>query len=193
MPAVCRFVDLSAMLLSCTVEAALTFPFLSRVFSSSDPLSFLPLGDMTNGQTAVASNPVKGPALAIGTLSTAQDGKYQSLVSGLEATRRVDRHLLDRLVEGGERSSFCCMNQLIPTFFRISYNIGAVLLCIGPCSLNRGRIPIPDTKLIQLLDSSSFRSQSPRNSLPLGSHDFCQITSFSTDTFWIRDSVRSAR
>ncbi|XP_006459931.1 hypothetical protein AGABI2DRAFT_135195 [Agaricus bisporus var. bisporus H97] len=71
---------------------------------------------MTNGQTAVASNPVKGPALAIGTLSTAQDGKYQSLVSGLEATRRVDRHLLDRLVEGAitlEPSSYASAHVLL--------------------------------------------------------------------------------
>lgn len=57
---------------------------------------------MTNGQTVVPATPVKGPALAIGTLSTAQDGKYQLLVSDLEGTRRVDRQMLDRLVEHGE-------------------------------------------------------------------------------------------
>lgn len=49
----------------------------------------------------MATVPVKGPVLAIGTLSTAQDGKYQSLVSDLETTRRVDRQLLDRLVDNG--------------------------------------------------------------------------------------------
>lgn len=54
---------------------------------------------MTNGQPAATAAAVKGPALAIGTLSTAQDGKYQSLVSDLETTRRVDRQLLDRLVD----------------------------------------------------------------------------------------------
>lgn len=46
--------------------------------------------------------PAKGQALAIGSLSTAQDGKYQSLVSGLEDNRKVERQMLDRLVDGGE-------------------------------------------------------------------------------------------
>ncbi|KAF9534929.1 cytokine-induced anti-apoptosis inhibitor 1, Fe-S biogenesis-domain-containing protein [Crepidotus variabilis] len=41
----------------------------------------------------------KGPALVIGSLSTAEDGKYQSLISDLESTRKVDRLLLDRLVD----------------------------------------------------------------------------------------------
>jgi len=36
----------------------------------------------------------------VGSLSTAGDGKYQSLISQLEATRQVDRLLLDRLVDG---------------------------------------------------------------------------------------------
>ncbi|RDB23186.1 Fe-S cluster assembly protein DRE2 [Hypsizygus marmoreus] len=43
---------------------------------------------------------LKGPALAVGSLSTAQDGQYQALISELEATRYVDRLLLDRLVDG---------------------------------------------------------------------------------------------
>ncbi|KAG6903340.1 electron carrier [Termitomyces sp. Mi166 len=50
------------------------------------------------GSSAASSS--KGPALAIGSLSTAGDGKYQSLISELEATRQVDRLLLDRLVDG---------------------------------------------------------------------------------------------
>ncbi|TCD70838.1 electron carrier [Steccherinum ochraceum] len=44
--------------------------------------------------------PVKGAALAIGSPSTAGDGKYQSLVSDLEATRKVDKYMLDRLLDG---------------------------------------------------------------------------------------------
>lgn len=40
-------------------------------------------------------------SLAIGSLTTAQDGKYQALISELEATRPVDRLLVDRLVDGG--------------------------------------------------------------------------------------------
>ncbi|KAJ7904235.1 Fe-S cluster assembly protein DRE2 [Mycena olivaceomarginata] len=42
----------------------------------------------------------KGPALAIGSLSTAQDGKYQSLISDLESSRTVHKQMLDRLVDG---------------------------------------------------------------------------------------------
>lgn len=47
---------------------------------------------------------VKGAALAIGSLVTAGDGKYQSLVSDLEGSRQVDRQMLDRLLDGGEFS-----------------------------------------------------------------------------------------
>jgi hypothetical protein len=43
----------------------------------------------------------KGPALVIGSLSTAQDGKYQRAVSELEATRQVERQMLDRLLDQG--------------------------------------------------------------------------------------------
>ncbi|KAJ6627553.1 Fe-S cluster assembly protein DRE2 [Mycena sp. CBHHK59/15] len=49
---------------------------------------------------AAAAVAVKGPALAIGSLSTAQDGKYLSLISELERSRKVDKQMLDRLVEG---------------------------------------------------------------------------------------------
>lgn len=53
----------------------------------------------------VASKPgaavSKGPALVIGSLTTAEDGKYQSLISDLQSTRNVDRLLLDRLVDEG--------------------------------------------------------------------------------------------
>jgi hypothetical protein len=43
----------------------------------------------------------KGPALVIGSLSTAQDGKYQRVVSELEASRQVERQMLDRLLDRG--------------------------------------------------------------------------------------------
>ncbi|PPR03858.1 hypothetical protein CVT26_000856 [Gymnopilus dilepis] len=41
----------------------------------------------------------KGPALVIGSLSTAEDGKYQALISELEPSRQVDKQLLDRIVD----------------------------------------------------------------------------------------------
>ncbi|KAJ6539078.1 cytokine-induced anti-apoptosis inhibitor 1, Fe-S biogenesis-domain-containing protein [Mycena capillaripes] len=49
---------------------------------------------------AIAAVPSKGPALVIGSLSMAQDGKYQSLISDLESSRKVDKQMLDRLVDG---------------------------------------------------------------------------------------------
>jgi hypothetical protein len=55
---------------------------------------------------STASVPEKGPALVIGSLSTAQDGKYQRVVSELEATRQVERQMLDRLLDQGDALSF---------------------------------------------------------------------------------------
>ncbi|TFY72118.1 hypothetical protein EVG20_g914 [Dentipellis fragilis] len=59
-----------------------------------------PQQDTLSSHHTPAPVPIKGPALAIGSLSTAQDGNYQSLVSDLESTRRVDRQMLDRLLDG---------------------------------------------------------------------------------------------
>lgn len=84
-----------------SLEAART-PSLPPLPHYMSPTAvFQPAGNMANGQAVSAAVPVKGPALAIGTLSTAQDGKYQSLVSDLEATRHVDKQMLDRLVDNG--------------------------------------------------------------------------------------------
>jgi anamorsin len=55
---------------------------------------------LTTTATDVASVP-KGPALAIGSPATAQDGQYQTLVSDLAQSRSVDRQMLDRLVDRG--------------------------------------------------------------------------------------------
>lgn len=44
---------------------------------------------------------IKGPALVVGSLSTAQHGQYQALISELESSRKVDKQLLDRLVDQG--------------------------------------------------------------------------------------------
>ncbi|KAI0723196.1 DUF689-domain-containing protein [Earliella scabrosa] len=48
----------------------------------------------------VAAVPAKGTALAIGSPATAQDGKYQSLITSLEESRQVERHMVDRLLDG---------------------------------------------------------------------------------------------
>jgi len=49
------------------------------------------------------TNEPTGPLLAIGSLTTAQDGKYQALVSNLVANatdKTVERQMLDRLIDG---------------------------------------------------------------------------------------------
>ena len=53
---------------------------------------------------AVAA-PTKGPALVIGSPSTAQDGRYQGLITELEASREVEKQMLDRILDGGTISS----------------------------------------------------------------------------------------
>ncbi|KAJ7591346.1 cytokine-induced anti-apoptosis inhibitor 1, Fe-S biogenesis-domain-containing protein [Mycena floridula] len=46
-----------------------------------------------------AALPAKGHALVIGAPSTAQDGTYQSLVTELATSRKVERQMLDRIVD----------------------------------------------------------------------------------------------
>ncbi|KAF8897252.1 cytokine-induced anti-apoptosis inhibitor 1, Fe-S biogenesis-domain-containing protein [Infundibulicybe gibba] len=61
-----------------------------------------PTAVYTTSTTPLQASPAKPPstvALAIGSLSTAQDGKYQTLIAELESSHRVDRQMLDRLVD----------------------------------------------------------------------------------------------
>lgn len=60
--------------------------------------------DYAPSSTSVAT-PSKGPALAIGSPSTARDGQYQTLVTELEASRDVEKQMLDRVVDGGMSST----------------------------------------------------------------------------------------
>ena len=45
--------------------------------------------------------PLKSPALVIGSLATANNGSYQSIITRLESSRAVDRLLVDRILDGG--------------------------------------------------------------------------------------------
>lgn len=58
-------------------------------------------------QKVVTAAPPQGKTLAIGSLSTAQDGKYQALVSNLEQTGQVEKQMLDRLMDGGVSPAIC--------------------------------------------------------------------------------------
>jgi len=55
---------------------------------------------------AVDAGAVKRPALVVGSLSTAEDGTYQALISDLQSSRQVDKQLVDRLVDNGEFQPF---------------------------------------------------------------------------------------
>jgi len=57
--------------------------------------------DTHSGRTFQPPVQAKGAALVIGSLSTAEDGQYQALISELGETRRVDKQLLDRIVDEG--------------------------------------------------------------------------------------------
>lgn len=62
----------------------------------------------------LASQPatVSGSLLAIGSPRTAQDGKYQSLISSLtNDSEKVQKLMFDRIVEGGKCHE--CMDELI--------------------------------------------------------------------------------
>ncbi|KAJ3475978.1 hypothetical protein NLI96_g11473 [Meripilus lineatus] len=71
---------------------------------------------LTNMNVSEAKPIIKGPALAIGSLRTAEDGKYQTLIQELEETRKVDKHLLDRLLDGATSltpSSFASVHIIL--------------------------------------------------------------------------------
>lgn len=63
------------------------------------PVAIYPSSPAVNISKSTEYDSVKGPALVIGSLSTAQDGKYQHVVSELEVTRQVERQMLDRLLD----------------------------------------------------------------------------------------------
>ncbi|GBE79643.1 DUF689-domain-containing protein [Sparassis latifolia] len=92
-------------------------------------------------QQKVAAVPIKGPALAIGSPATAADGKYQLLITSLEETRRVERQMVDRLLDGATTltpSSFASVHlSLSPSEYdaiapRISELLAQVLTGLEP-------------------------------------------------------------
>lgn len=88
------------------------------------------------------SNSAKPPALVIGSLSTAKDGKYQSLISELEGTRQIEKQLLDRLIDKGAYRSFCKS-----TFINFpSHLFATFILWIRPYHSHRVRLRKSNSK-----------------------------------------------
>ncbi|KAG7097248.1 electron carrier [Marasmius oreades] len=71
--------------------------------------------------TRTTSSTVKGRALVIGSLSTAQDGKYQSMINELEGSRTVERQMLDRLVDGATSLTPSTYNSVHVTLAESEY------------------------------------------------------------------------
>lgn len=65
-----------------------------------------PTAIYTEESTVQPPTQATGAVLAIGSLSTAEDGQYQALISELGQTRRVDKQLLDRIVDEGMSEYF---------------------------------------------------------------------------------------
>ncbi|KAJ7507478.1 Fe-S cluster assembly protein DRE2 [Mycena galericulata] len=103
--------------------------------------------------------PAKGPALAIGSLSTAQDGKYQSLVSDLESSRKVDKQMLDRLVDGAtflDSASYSAVHVTlsVPEYEDLLPKAPALL-----AQLRDGLIPLGTLHLHHLASSGPLPSE----------------------------------
>ena len=96
----------------------------TAVYSSNETLP-----NLFQSQTS----PSKGAALAIGSLSTAEDGKYQALVSELEPTRSVEKQLLDRIVDEGGLCTSPCLSRLTD-LWHFSYRSAAFSVFIYPHS-----------------------------------------------------------
>ncbi|KAF8211415.1 cytokine-induced anti-apoptosis inhibitor 1, Fe-S biogenesis-domain-containing protein [Mycena galopus ATCC 62051] len=82
--------------------------------------------DAPPAATPTPSN--KGPALAIGSLSTAQDGKYQSLISDLESSRTVHKQMLDRIADGATTLESAFYSSVHITLTETEYNFAPSLL-----------------------------------------------------------------
>ena len=79
----------------------------------------------------VAAVPAKGTALAIGSPATAQDGKYQSLITSLEESRQVERHMVDRLLDGGAHITVIRGSGIVSTM--LSHHPPRLYLFFRPC------------------------------------------------------------
>lgn len=53
------------------------------------------------GVEHASAKPTERRALVVGSLTTAQDGSYQSLISDLAIHGEVEKQLLDRIVDNG--------------------------------------------------------------------------------------------
>ncbi|TFK55888.1 DUF689-domain-containing protein [Heliocybe sulcata] len=114
---------------------------------------YLPAEQPAMGHKVVTAVPQKGPALAIGSLATAQDGKFQGLVSDLEANRQVDRQMLDRLLEGAAEltpSRYASVHVTLsaPEYEQLTPKLSTLL-----AQLHRGLEPLGTLHVLNLADS----------------------------------------
>jgi hypothetical protein len=71
---------------------------------------YMPLCARPSGDSAHPTTMTTGPALVVGSLGTAQDGRYQNLITELSQSEElrslgssaVERQILDRILDAGE-------------------------------------------------------------------------------------------
>ncbi|KAJ7774252.1 cytokine-induced anti-apoptosis inhibitor 1, Fe-S biogenesis-domain-containing protein [Mycena maculata] len=118
--------------------------------------------------------PAKGAALAIGSLSTAEDGKYQALIADLESSRKVDKQMLDRLVDGAtflDAGFYSAVHitlsapeyeDLLPKASALLAQLRDGLAPLGTLTLHN--VPAPSTKFPSELTLAGFTILSPEPS-----------------------------
>lgn len=74
---------------------------------------YTPAENVVTNVPASGTSPLKGNALVIGSLSTAEDGKYQSVITELESTRKVEKLLLDRIIDEGMLRKFHLLGAVV--------------------------------------------------------------------------------
>ncbi|KAG6833809.1 electron carrier [Tephrocybe sp. NHM501043] len=104
--------------------------------------------NLDTGSPALTS--AKGTALVVGSLSTAGNGRYQSLISELEQTRPVDRLLLDRLVDGATILSPASYSSVHVTLAPSDYQTLTPHLLVLLSQLFTGLTPLGTLHLLDL-------------------------------------------
>jgi len=107
-------------------------------------------------QISSNSNSAKPPTLAIGSLSTAKDGRYQSLISELESTRQVEKQLLDRLVDQATFLEPSSYGSIHITLTESDYESLDPNLSFLLAQIYSGLMPLGNLHLLNLTSRSQF-------------------------------------
>ncbi|KZT42889.1 DUF689-domain-containing protein, partial [Sistotremastrum suecicum HHB10207 ss-3] len=93
----------------------------------------------------VVQAPSKGVALVVGSLVTAQDGQYQTILASAEATRDVEKQMIDRILDGATNlpSARYSLIHIILShhdYLDLSSRTSALLKLLFPALVPRGML-----------------------------------------------------